>query len=964
MSSASQILNKLWPRSVRGQLILGIAFVHLLLMTFFVFDLVFRQRKFLKKQNYEQANNFVTDFAANATPYIISNDLDQLERFTLYHTKFPNLRYAMILSADGVVIAHTNTVLVGKRPSDSISQQLNGVSTGKILFEDDHILDIAAPIIANKKVVGWARAGVAQEFIHEGLQETLRDGFIYILMAVLLGTAFAILIGSRLTEKLHKLISIAKAIRAGDRNIRAPEFNTIELSDLSTAFNQMLNEMSANENLLSIVIENMPVGVWVLDDKGTIVSGNSAGRQIWEREDIEKGDQYAIYKGWYSETQKLIDPEQMASARAFKKGETTINEEIEIETFKGNRKTILNSAIALKDKNGAIIGAIVINVDITDRKKITEQLALSESTFRSAFDNSAIGMGMASPDQKFLKVNKEFCRMLGYSEEELLLQEFKNLTHPDDIEENVNYVKQVLAGKINSFQMDKRYFHKNGTIVWARLSSSIVRDSQNNPLFFISQIEDISETKKTIEQLALSESTFRSAFDFSAIGMALVSPAGKILEGNKQLFKMLGYDENDSLPTSFQDITHPDDRQEGLSKQKQAVEGQSDFFQMDKRYIHKNGSIISAHVSISMVRDSQHKPLFAVAQIEDVTERKKTIEQLALSESTFRNAFDYSAIGMTLVSTSGRFLRVNKSLCKMVGYSDEELLSLTFQHITHPDDLEADLAFLHQALEGKIDSYRMEKRYIRKDKTLIWVQLSVSLVRDHNQKPLFFISQIEDISERKKAEQLEKEMNKAVADAQEIERQQISMELHDNVKQIMAGCLLHMDLIKMYVKDEKVSPIVDNVRDYIRDSIEELRRISHQLSPSVDLSIPLEEKIKMVVNTMNVKNAVEVCYDFHIKEQPVKADAQLTLYRIVQEQFANILKHANASRVEIMVKKCDGDITMTITDNGVGFDNRIPKIGIGLENIKRRVQILNGNFDIQTEPGHGCRLSIQLPGVN
>ena len=92
MSSVSQIVNKLWPTSIRGQLIVGITLVHLLLMTIFVFDLVVRQRKFLKKQNHDQANNFVNVFAINSTTYIVANDYDQLERFLLYHTNFPNLR--------------------------------------------------------------------------------------------------------------------------------------------------------------------------------------------------------------------------------------------------------------------------------------------------------------------------------------------------------------------------------------------------------------------------------------------------------------------------------------------------------------------------------------------------------------------------------------------------------------------------------------------------------------------------------------------------------------------------------------------------------------------------------------------------------------------------------------------------------------------------------------------------------
>src|SRR5438270_528814 len=169
MSSVLQIGRKLWPASIRGQLILGIMLVHLFLMSIFVFDLVGRQKQFLRKQNHDQANNFVNEFAVNSTTYIIANDFDQLERFVLYHSNFPNLRYAMILSPDGIVLAHTNGNYIGKKPMDDISLQLTGLTTGKTLVENDRILDIAVPIYAYDKLLGWARIGVGQEYIQNNL---------------------------------------------------------------------------------------------------------------------------------------------------------------------------------------------------------------------------------------------------------------------------------------------------------------------------------------------------------------------------------------------------------------------------------------------------------------------------------------------------------------------------------------------------------------------------------------------------------------------------------------------------------------------------------------------------------------------------------------------------------------------------------------------------------------------------
>src|ERR1700736_6221581 len=126
--------------------------------------------------------------------------------------------------------------------------------------------------------------------------------------------------------------------------------------------------------------------------------------------------------------------------------------------------------------------------------------------------------------------------------------------------------------------------------------------------------------------------------------------------------------------------------------------------------------------------------------------------RLIESEERLRGAFEFAAIGMALVAPDGRWLRVNPSLCRIVGYSPEELLATTFQAITHPEDLDTDVEFVQRMLEGAIPRYQMEKRYLHKDGHFVWVLLSVSLVRDSDRRPLYFVSQLQDISVRKEAE--------------------------------------------------------------------------------------------------------------------------------------------------------------------------------------------------------------------
>ncbi len=140
-------------------------------------------------------------------------------------------------------------------------------------------------------------------------------------------------------------------------------------------------------------------------------------------------------------------------------------------------------------------------------------------------------------------------------------------------------------------------------------------------------------------------------------------------------------------------------------------------------------------------------------------------DELRRSEEQFRGAFDYAAIGMALVAPDGRFLKVNRCLCDIIGYSEQELLCKTFQDITHPDDLDADLSYVRQMLAGQIRQYHMEKRYFHKDGHIVVVLLSVSLVHDSRGDPLYFISQIQDITARKRAEEERETLIRELQDA-------------------------------------------------------------------------------------------------------------------------------------------------------------------------------------------------------
>src|SRR5208283_4191627 len=133
---------------------------------------------------------------------------------------------------------------------------------------------------------------------------------------------------------------------------------------------------------------------------------------------------------------------------------------------------------------------------IHEKKQLTETLRESEERFRGMFQHSVSGMGIISPDYRFVQINESFCKMLDYSENELLLKTFQDITYPEDLPLGGKMVPKVLAGEIESFQLEKRYVRKNGGVMWGLVTTTLIRDMQNKPFYFVSQVIDISERKR------------------------------------------------------------------------------------------------------------------------------------------------------------------------------------------------------------------------------------------------------------------------------------------------------------------------------------------------------------------------------------------------------------------------------------------------------------------------------------
>lgn len=254
---------------------------------------------------------------------------------------------------------------------------------------------------------------------------------------------------------------------------------------------------------------------------------------------------------------------------------------------------------------------------------------MSEQQFRVAFENASIGMAITDPSGILVMCNDAFCGMLGYSRDELEGRRFSEVTHPDDQSSSEGELRKLVAGQVMSTHFDKRYLHRDGHDVWTSVDVSSVVDATGRVLHFVSQIEDITARRRAEAAATTSEAGFRLTFESAASGMALIDPSsGRFLKVNRAGCDMLGYDEEEILSLSIQDVTTPADREASIARFRSVISGEQQYSRSKLHYLRADGSTAYAIVSTALVRDTENRPLHMVANVVDITEQIEAQDHL------------------------------------------------------------------------------------------------------------------------------------------------------------------------------------------------------------------------------------------------------------------------------------------------------------------------------------------------
>ncbi|MFC4263182.1 response regulator [Ferruginibacter yonginensis] len=339
-------------------------------------------------------------------------------------------------------------------------------------------------------------------------------------------------------------------------------------------------------------------------------------------------------------------------------------------------------------------------------------------------------------------------------------------------------------------------------------------------------------------------------------------------------------------------------------------------------------------------------------------ERRKANIQIAESEKRFSNLFQLSPQPMWLYDIETlKFIQVNKAAIDLYGYTFNEFLKMTILDLRPAtENFKPNQPLSNQVINN--DKVFNDKiKHLKKNKEIIDVEVYSSAIIINNNEYRLTIAI--DVTEKIL---YENKMTKAIIKTQEDERNEIGGELHDNICQLLVASQMSLGMLKNAI-DAHSEKYYEQCKEYISESLQEIRNLSHRLSPAINEDINIEDSFRKLLNNFDIEGKYFIVFKFdkQLNDYQVNKDIHINLYRILQEHLNNIIKYANCKSVQVNLQVNHHNIVLQIIDDGVGFEISKANSGIGFANMRRRAELFGGNFNLYSAKGKGCKLNVTIP---
>ena len=717
----------------------------------------------------------------------------------------------------------------------------------------------------------------------------------------------------------------------------------------------LLKESNERCNLISEATNDM---VWDWDlATGKVFRNREGWRKIFRTGEDEIAK--AITAAWGSR----IHPDDRDRVKAINDGiHNSVNNFFEIECRvlrdDGTYAYINDRGNVIRDEKGKPIRVIGACQDITQRKMAELQVVKSELRFRSLVQNSSDIICIFNDRGYFLYSSPAIKKVLGFNPEETIEKNAFAFLHPDDVKPLKNYLSYPKPDMHHEMPL-LRFKNTRGEWRWIE---SRVTNMCNNPEIagYVFNCRDVTERKiaeAEIEKLSIIARETTNA-------VIITNTAGEIIWVNEGFTNITEYESDEVIGRKPGDILQGEETNLAVVRFMRNKIKKVEPFECDILNYSKTGRKYWLRIQCQPQFDETGKLKCYFAVETDITKEKEAEEILKASEERYRYLFNNNPASIIIWDVNTfKILEINNTAISNYGYSRLEFLEKNILELTLAEVHDDIKHFASIALmKGKVNS-ELTCKHINKSGDEMYMRISSHLIQfKERQVILALANNITDkifLEKELENERLikQQEITAAVISAQEQERQELGSELHDNINQILAGSRLYLGLA---IKDLKINhPYLTETDTLINTAITEIRNLSHSLiHPSLhesELLGAINNIVEITQKTSGIKINLQAC---GFDESLICDKLKLSIYRIIQEQFNNILKHAGAEKIVVRLLQDKEKTLLSIQDDGAGFDSSKKAKGVGLINIKTRASLFNGEMIVISSPGNGCELRV------
>jgi PAS domain S-box-containing protein len=477
--------------------------------------------------------------------------------------------------------------------------------------------------------------------------------------------------------------------------------------------------------------------------------------------------------------------------------------------------------------------------------------------------------------------------------------------------------------------------------------------------------QEVEQRRRAEDDLAI----FRRFAEASAEGFGMSDLDGRISYVNPAMCRLFGEDRPEEVIGQSAIAYFADEYKQRRQTELLPALLREGGWRAEQTIVPRHGKPIQTLQSTFLIRDEDGSPFRIAVLISDITERKQAEEALRDSEERFRVAFEEAPVGMVIGIGDGVIAKANRAMCRISDYTAEELTGRHVREFTHPEDRPLSAPLVKKLLAGEIPSFSLEKRYLAKGGRVFYAQATTAAIRNPDGTVAFALGIIEDITERKQAEEAlrrEHRTLKHMLQSSDHERQLIAYEIHDGLAQQLAAAIMQFDTFD-HLKETKPSVAAkafDGGMTMLRQGHFEARRLISGVRPPILDESGVVEAIAHLVHEESRRKGPKIESHSKVDFDRLVPILENAIYRIVQESVTNACKHSKSQNVRISLLQRGSQIRIEIRDWGIGFDPKaVRKNRFGLTGIRERARLLGGKCNIRTKPGKGTSIVVELPVV-